>query len=401
MTGNDSLIPPAQNDDATEEVDVVIVGAGPVGLLLALGLARRQIRVLVLEKEPATAEHSRAPAIWPAAQELLLKFGVLDEFLRIGIALPELRLWDVDRERPLLRLPVKELADETTCAQMLIVPQSTTERLLHEAVARTSTGEVRFSSEVTSIKQNPSSVDVVYREGDGDAIVRAQLVAGCDGAGSMVREQIGGSLEGITYGVEAALADVRASGLDDLPFPRLTSRPTLAVGIRIGPDLWRLILPFVPGREKRLLDDRIDDAVRNLFPKVDYETTWKSEFRLHRRVSSIWIDRRVVLAGDAAHLNSPVGGEGMNAGMLDAGLLTEAVIEALEKDDCAPLHVYVTRRRHAIEQGVNRFTDVMTRLFLTGGGRLARPMMRIVSIVLMIRPLRRRLMRKLAMLDAA
>ncbi len=383
------------------DVDVVVVGAGPVGLMLALGLARRHVRVLVLEKAPATAEHSRAPAIWPATQELFLKLGVLEKFLRAGIVLPELRLWDTDHNRALLHLPIEELKDETPCPQMLVIPQSTTERLLLEEVSATSTGEVRFSSEVTAIEQDASGVDVLYEDGSGNARVHARFVAGCDGAGSMVRETLGGSLEGITYGVEAALADVAIQEYDDLPFPRMTTRPRLALAIRIDASLWRLILPFVPGREKRALDDRIRDAVHHLFPEVAYEHVWKSEFRLHRRVSSRWMDRRVVLAGDAAHLNSPVGGQGMNAGMMDAARLTDALMDALAQDDCKPLEAYVAHRRKKIEKGVNRFTDVMTRLILGGGGRLMRPVLRIASVALRVRTLRRRFLRRLALLDFA
>ena len=382
-----------------EHHDVIIAGAGPVGLTLALGLVRRGVDVVVLEKESGTAEHSRAPAIWPATQEILGKLGVVDRFLAGGIALPALELWDVDRERQLLRLPVEELAGETTHPRLLIVPQSRTERLLHAAISEVSGDAVRFSSEVVGLEQTAAGVQVRYRTPDGERAVHGRFVAGCDGAGSKVRELIGGSLEGMTYAMRAALADTRLPELDELRFPRLTTRPALAIGIRIDRGIWRLILPFGGENAKQTLDERIADAARSLFGVTDYELVWKSEFRLHRRMSSRWVDGRIVLAGDAAHLNSPVGGEGMNAGIMDAAALTDALTNAVTSGDTSLLIDYASRRRSMIEGGVNPFTDRMTQVLLAWNGRLIRPALRAASVMLKIKPLRLRLLRRMALLD--
>lgn len=377
---------------------MIVVGAGPVGLALALGLSRRGFDVLVLEKECGTAEHSRAPAIWSRTQEILARLGVLEAFEREGILVPRIEMWDADFRRVLWRLPVEELRDETDYARLLIIPQSRTEHLLCEALQATDKGNVRFSSEVVDIMQDASGVEVQYRSGRDVRDVRATFVAGCDGAGSTVRDYLGASFDGITYTMRAALADVVPDVAEDLRFPRMTTRPDLAIGIRIGQRLWRLILPFRESDQGRTLGARVESAVNHLFGGAPYETVWESEFELHNRVSSRWAGGRVVLAGDAAHLNSPVGGQGMNAGMIDADALTGALVDALRQDDAAPLAAYERQRREAVQRGVNRLTDGMTRLLLTGRGSLLRPMLMLVDLALRIRPLRRRLLRRMAML---
>jgi 3-(3-hydroxy-phenyl)propionate hydroxylase len=386
------------NDADLEHRDVVIVGAGPVGLSLALGLAQRGVDVLVLEKERSTAEHSRAPAIWPGTQEIFSELGVIGTFLDHGILLPRVEAWDVDRERMLFKLPIEELRDETDYPQLLVLPQSETERLLHEAFRAESGSGARFGSEVVGLHQDASGVEIRYDSGAGEKRVRARFAVGCDGAGSTVRESLGASFDGFTYSVRAALADVRLHEDGDFRFPRVSTRAKIAIGIRIDPELWRLILPFA-GRDDRTLDERIDDAVRALFPPGGYDVVWKSDFRLHRRMSSRWVDRRIVLAGDAAHLNSPVGGQGMNAGIRDTVLLSEALVEALENDDASPLARYAERRRRELKAGVQRHTHRLTRILLVGGGAGFRAAWGVMRLLLRIPSLRRRFLRRTAMLE--
>lgn len=116
-------------------------------------------------------------------------------------------------------------------------------------------------------------------------------------------------------------------------------------------------------------------------------------------MSSRFVAGRIALAGDAAHLNSPVGGQGMNAGLQDAAALTKALLRALEQGVADPLEAYAERRRRAIEGGVSPFTDRLTRLLLFRVGRLIRPMLRSADLLLRVGPLRRRFLRRIAMLD--
>jgi len=120
--------------------------------------------------------------------------------------------------------------------------------------------------------------------------------------------------------------------------------------------------------------------------------------RLHRRLSTTFADRRVVLAGDAAHLNSPVGGQGMNAGIQDTEILVPALLEALDSGSPDPVALYARSRREEIQEGVNRFTDLLTRILLFGQGRLLRPVLTLANLATRLPPLRRRMLKNLAML---
>ncbi|MBB3063097.1 FAD-dependent oxidoreductase [Microbulbifer rhizosphaerae] len=382
----------------SERYQVIIVGAGPVGLSLALMLALKDYRVLVLEKEAGTAEHSRAPAIWPRTQEILADLGVMDRFTEMGILKPSLEIYDVDRDTCLFRAPLETLSDQTRFPWLLIIPQARTESLLLEALEQHPAANIRFSSEVTELSQRDGCVDVHFTAPAGESVVSGDILVGCDGAHSFVRHAIGAHQEGLTYAMQAALADVRISDSIALHSPRLTTTPGIAVGIRIEEDTWRLILPFAKG-DSIPLERRVEEAVENLFHHSKWEPVWRSEFRLHRRISSVFSRGRVVLAGDAAHLNSPVGGQGMNAGIQDASRLAPAIEQALRSDPEETLQAYGDSRRAQIAQGVNRVTDIMTRILLAKQGRFIRLALSGANLALRVPGLRKKILRRMAMLD--
>lgn len=386
-------------DPEPERYQLIIVGAGPVGLSVALAMARKRYRVLLIEKEAGTAEHSRAPAIWPRTQEILADLGVMDRFTEAGILLPVLEMYDVDRDQRLFRAPLNTLANETDYPHLLILPQSRTESLLLEALQDQSSATVLFSSEVTEVREaeTENEVQVDFVGPDGEERVRAELVVGCDGAHSTVRHAIGAHQQGVTYGMEAALADVRIAGSEASHSPRLTTRPRIAVGIRIETDVWRLILPFAKG-DTLPLERRVSDAVNHLFERPEWDVVWRSEFQLHRRISSAFNHGRIVLAGDAAHLNSPVGGQGMNAGIQDAARLAVVLEQALDSEPQGVLAEYGERRRVEIARGVNRVTDRMTRILLAREGRYIRVVLRSADLALRLPYFGRKILRKMAML---
>lgn len=378
--------------------DVVVVGAGPVGLSLALGLAQAGRSVLVLEKEPTTSDHSRAPIIWPRTQEIFDDLGVLDRFLDAGIVRSEVQLWDADRDEALLRVPIQELRGETPCSHLLLCPQSTTEEILCDAVRATSSAEVCFSAEVTALSPEAGGVEVQYDRNGTSRSATVAFVAGCDGAHSRVREVVAPSFEGMTYRMQAALADLTFADDPEVQSPRMTRRRGVATGIRIDEQRWRVIMPQAPG-DTTPLDPRIEQAVDDLFGTGAYTTDWKSEFNLHRRIADPFVNGRIALAGDAAHLTSPVGGQGMNVGIQDANALRRALEEALDRNRATPLARYESERREALEGGAVWATDTLTRGLLAREGAFLVPALRLMNLLLRIGPVRRLVLRRMALLD--
>jgi hypothetical protein len=155
----------------TQQRDVVVVGGGPVGLSLVLGPARRGHDVLVLEKDAGTAEHSRAPVIWPGTQEILARLNVIDSFLAEGIVLPKFQLWDADHEKALISLSLEELAKESSYPQMLVQPVEkhplggVQVRQIQSETVRGSAQAVAYFNGLLSRRPKPSRAMAVARVG--------------------------------------------------------------------------------------------------------------------------------------------------------------------------------------------------------------------------------------------
>lgn len=353
---------------------MLIAGAGPVGLSLALGLARHGVRSLVVEKDQGLAEHSRAAAVAARTMEVFRAWGVAERWLEEGELHSRLPLRVVGEAEPRAVADLTSLAAETAYPGMLILSQDRTERLLLEEVERTGLAEVRFGHALTGFEQDGAGVRATVEAADGSGYtVRAEYLAGCDGAHSTVRKLLGWHLEGRTYPGRMLLADVRplpADGVDrgDRSFPLFAPRSRgVLVGLRLGPGFWRLIHSLAPeaSEEEAMAPEHLDRLANELFGPGPNEHVWSSVFRIHRRLSPGFRRGRVLLLGDAGHLNSPAGGQGMNSGIQDAFDLSWKLARGISPppagaDPEVLLDSYEAERRHAAEE-VNRFTGFLTR----------------------------------------
>lgn len=391
---------------ASRATPVAIVGAGPVGLAMALGLARHGVRSVLLERDEGTSEQSKAPVVHTRTLEAFRQWDVAQAFLDAGTLRRSVTLHPAvaDTRLPQASLDFTELDAEADRAGLLILEQARTEELLLRAVRDSGWCDVRFGAEAVGLEAEGDGATVTVREHGGEWLLEADYVVGCDGADSFVRDALGLAFEGRTYSLRPMLADVEVDDArDHLEWPRIRNgRGGLTLGVRLRPRKWRIIHLE---RSKPSLGDEVSaDEARSRAAGVlgegPTEVLWSSRFRIHRRSARTFRVGRVLLAGDAAHVHSPVGGQGMNAGIQDAHNLAWKLAYALEGGDADRLlDSYDTERQAVVVGSVSRFTDLVTRDFVQASSALRALAFRLQRLASHSRRLRRRQLRRAAMLD--
>jgi len=343
------------------EAEVAVVGAGPAGLTTAAMLALYGIRAVVLDRAAGPARHSRAAVVHAGTLEALEPLGVADEMVDAGVVVPHFGVRD--RDRSLLSVPFGGLP--TAYPYTLMLPQDESEALLRQALHRHG-GEVSWGREVTAVRQDETGVELAVRSARGEGRVRARYVVACDGAHSTVREALGIAFEGATYPESFVLADVRMGwGLPDDEVQLFFSPEGLVVVAPLPGGRHRVVAtvdeaPPEPSLDdvQALLDARGPRAKRT---RVE-EVVWSSRFRVAHRLAGCFREGSVFLCGDAAHVHSPAGGQGMNTGVQDAANLAWKI--ALVLRGRAPeglLDSYEPERR-PVARGVVSTAHRLTRL---------------------------------------
>jgi 2-polyprenyl-6-methoxyphenol hydroxylase-like FAD-dependent oxidoreductase len=230
--------------------------------------------------------------------------------------------------------------------------------------------DIRFGHEVVAFDSDSDGVRTRVRRGGDQYVIESEYLCGCDGAHSAVREGLGMELEGKTYRAHAKLADVRIEDeRDQLPWPRVDfAQPNLSAVVRFRPGYWRIIFAG-PGENDggAPTPEFIQSKVGELIGRGPAETAWASSFHIHCRNAPHFRVGRVVLLGDAAHLNSPAGGQGMNAGIHDAHNLAWKLALALSGGDPEVLlKSYDAERYDAVTRTVDVATDRLTRFGVLG-----------------------------------
>jgi len=300
-------------------LDVLVVGSGPVGLTLAGDLARRGLRVAAVDKGPGPTDKSKALVLWPRTLELLCAAGIVEPFLAAGIKGRGARLFGRDGQLAWMDLTKNDSAYPFA----LLIPQSATERRLDDA-ARAAGAAIERNTELLRFTAEADGVRAVLRDAGGDEReVRAAWLVGCDGAHSSVRHALGIAFGGVVENHDWALADVRLVG--DLPRDemRMFLHPDGAVAIfPLPPDRHRVIVELGPKHGDQPRDPTLDDIQALLDQRAPglraEDPAWLGGFCINERQVPTYRIGRVFLAGDAAHVHSPAGGQGMNTGMHDA-----------------------------------------------------------------------------------
>jgi 2-polyprenyl-6-methoxyphenol hydroxylase-like FAD-dependent oxidoreductase len=305
------------------DTDVLVVGAGPTGLMLANQLGRRGVRTLIIDRHDGPARETRALGVQARTLEIYSHLGMVERALELGKRTAAANMWAHGRR--VARVPVGDIGrDLSPYPFLLILGQDDNERLLGKVLHRQGMS-VQWNTELIGLAQQPDRVVAAVRNPNGTTReLTAAWVGGCDGARSAVRELNRIEFQGAPYEHVFFVADTRMTGPmvpDELNVYLWRGGFHLFFPMR-GTDHWRLvgiIPPALRGRDDLSLDALLPAIRQEAGAGVTLqECSWFSTYRIQHRRAERFREQRCFLLGDAAHIHSPVGAQGMNTGLQDA-----------------------------------------------------------------------------------
>src|SRR6267142_2415279 len=335
---------------AMPDTDVLIVGGGPTGLMLANQLVRRGVRAVIVDRHSGPAQETRAMAVHARSLEIYSKLGIAGRALDLGKRGNGANMWAGGKLRA--RIPIGDMGRNLSPFPfVLMLGQDDNERIMGEHLREAGLA-VQWSTELVSFEQAPDRVSATLKNRDGTTrTITAAYVAGCDGGRSTVRERSGIGFPGAPYEHVFFVADTEATGSmvpDELNVYLLRDGFHLFFPMR-GTDRWRVI-----GILPEALREKHDLAFEETVPALQKEAgarlsfkrcSWFSTYRIHHRCAERFRKGRCFLLGDAAHVHSPMGGQGMNTGLQDAyNLAWKLALVISGKADAALLDTYEDER---------------------------------------------------------
>jgi len=341
-----------------EKDPVIISGGGPVAMVLALALHQRDIPFIALETLDEPFVDQRAASHHPPTVGMLNELGILDDILPEGLKSPVYRFHDKVTHDVIAEFDLGELADEVEFPFVLQFEQYKLVRKIIELFGEAPGFDVRFSNTVTGLTQFDDHVDVQVKTPDGTETLRASYVVGCDGGRSTVRKSAGIEFVGFTYPEKfikiGTYFDIQ--GVDDrIAIRNYFSDPDewcnlfKVHGEPDRPGIWRFVVPMQVGEteEEAKAPENMQARLKRFFDRdEDYEIAYANVYTVSQCVAETFNKGRVLLAGDSAHVNNPIGGMGLNGGIHDAMNLAEKLARVWKGEAGDDLLDLYTRQRH-------------------------------------------------------
>jgi len=326
---------------------VLVVGAGPVGLATALSLAHQGVPVRVIEAEPGLTEDHRAGSFHPPTLEMLAPYGVTEAMHKIGLKVPHWQIRD-RRQGVIVEWDLGMIADLTPYPYRFHLEQYRLTPILFEKLKGYPNATVSFSTEYLSAEQEKDFVRVKTKT----ETIETPWLVGCDGGRSNVRKAVGTEFEGFTWPERFI---VISTGADFAPLG-FTSNAYVAdpkewAAVFHMPGIWRLAFPVHPDEDEDAVLERgaVEARMQRFVARPGhYDVSHKGIYKVHQRVAKEWRAGRILLAGDSAHLNNPLGAFGLNGGLHDAFMLGECLGKVWRGEAGEELlDAYVRKRRTA------------------------------------------------------
>ncbi|MDP2778927.1 NAD(P)/FAD-dependent oxidoreductase [Devosia sp.] len=334
---------------------VIISGGGPVGLICALSLARRGVPVTVLERFSSLQEDPRAATTHPATLELLGELGLEEEVRAAGLVSPIFQFWDRPSGELVAEFDHALIADETAYPYVVQCEQFKTAQIVLKHLQDEPFAEVLFDHDVVSFVAHDDRVEVTVKTPDGQRQFEGRYLVGADGGRSTVRKGANIEFDGFTWAEQFL---VLSTPFDFAANRGYSFRSYFAdpdewcncfkVAADGPPGLWRTVFPTSPDQTdaELLSDEAVHARLQRFFPKDGgYEIVHRNLYRVHQRVAKTFRQGRILLAGDAAHVNNPIGGMGLNGGIQDAVNLGEKLARVWHGASDALLDLYDLQRR--------------------------------------------------------
>ena len=337
---------------------IIVAGGGPVGSLAALLLARAGVPVTLLEREPGVQLDYRASTFHPPTLDLLEECGAEAALLRMGLKCTASQFRDRQQGK-VAEFDLSALQHDTRHPYRLQCEQFKLVDWLYGELRRVPGVELLFNSEISAVTPGEDGVAVRV----GQRVFHCDYLIGADGGRSVVRKAAGIGFEGFTFPEHFLVAGTRYDfkrHMPDICSVNYTTDPVEWYLLLEIPDMWRVITAADPKVEpdEAVQESRLQASLQNLLPRAEpYEILVKGVYRVHQRVAATYRRGRILLAGDAAHLNNPLGGMGLNGGLQDVLSLVPKLVELWNgRAPEGALDAYEAQRRPEAIHAINAIT---------------------------------------------